>query len=88
MFLDADQLTKLTGRKRPKAQCEFLAREGYHFRVNACGEPVVLVAEVHKRFGVQLEPSRSTATKEPDLDWQAMQRRGMVRSRGQTSNHK
>ncbi len=87
MFLDAEQLVQLTGRKRPKAQCDFLAREGYHFRVNACGEPVVLVAEVHKRFGVELapQPGRAPGGKSI-LDWQAMERRGMVRLRGPNKN--
>lgn len=87
MFLDAQQLVQLTGRKRPKAQCEFLAREGYHFRLNACGEPVVLAAEVHKRFGVELapQPGRPPAEKSI-LDWQAMERAGMIRSRGPQKN--
>ncbi len=86
MFLDAEQLVQLTGRKRPKAQCEFLAREGYHFRVNACGEPVVLVAEVHKRFGVDLEPATPRGKKAPDLNWAWMEKRGLVRKRGQIEN--
>jgi hypothetical protein len=87
MFLDAAQLVQLTGRKRPKAQCEFLAREGYHFRLNACGEPVVLVAEVHKRFGVDLAPQAGRAPGQKSIiNWQALERRGMVRRRGQTTH--
>lgn len=86
MFLDAEQLQRLTGRKRCKQQCEFLAREGYHFRVNACGEPIVLIAEVHKRFGIELEPAKARGKKEPDLNWAWMEKRGIVRSRGQNEN--
>lgn len=82
MFLAPEQLVVLTGRKRPKAQCDFLAREGYHFRVNACGEPVVLEEEVRKRFGIESPMSRGRQAKEPDLDWRAMEKRGMVRGRG------
>lgn len=76
MFLTTEQLGQLTGLKRPKAQCEFLAREGYHFRLDARGKPVVLAAEVAKRFGVDLAPAveRSRSI----LDWNAMERRGMV----------
>lgn len=89
MFLDPDQIFQLTGRKRPKAQCEFLAREGYHFRVNACGEPVVLAAEVAKRFGVELDPAPGRAAGQKSiLDWQAMERRGMVRARGPQKNNR
>lgn len=87
MFLDAEQLVQLTGRKRPKAQCEFLAREGYHFRLNACGEPVVMAAEVAKRFGIELPSAPARSRTEPDLNWQAMVKRGMVRRRGQTQNN-
>lgn len=88
MFLAPEQLVVLTGRKRPKAQCEFLAREGYHFRVNACGEPVVLEEEVRKRFGMEQAPARSKATKEADLDWRAMIKRGMVRRHGKEEDNK
>lgn len=87
MFLDAEQVARLTGKKRPKAQCAVLAAEGYHFRVNSCGEPIVLVAEVNKRFGLELEPQSVRAPAEKSiLDWQAMQRRGMVRTRGPQKN--
>jgi hypothetical protein len=81
MFLSAEQLQLLTGRKRPRAQCDFLTREGYRFRVNACGEPVVLEDEVRQRFGIKQAPVK-VADNGPDLDWQAMVRRGMVRRRG------
>lgn len=82
MFLSPDQLQLLTGRKRPRAQCDFLSREGYRFRVNACGEPVVLEEEVRQKFGLKQAPVKASTEGEPDLDWQAMALRGMVRRRG------
>jgi len=87
MFLNAEEIIRLTGRKRPTAQCRFLSREGYRFRVNAFGEPIVLEAEVRRRFGIEEAPaSRAKASKEADLDWRAMVKRGMVRRRGPDQN--
>jgi hypothetical protein len=83
MFLSAEHLYALTGKKRPKAQCAFLAREGYRFRVNSCGEPVVLEEEVRRRFGMkEMGPAKAPGDDGPDLDWRGMAQRGMVRRRG------
>lgn len=41
MFLSADDIYHLTGRKRKSRQVEWLRAEGIAFRVNACGFPVV-----------------------------------------------
>lgn len=41
MFLDDEQLIKLTGRRTKSKQIEWLRIEGIPFRVNATGHPVV-----------------------------------------------
>lgn len=41
MFLNADELAELTGRKVKSKQIEALRRIGVPFRVNALGKPVV-----------------------------------------------
>lgn len=87
IFLSAEDIERLTGRKRPKAQCDFLSREGYRFRTNAVGEPLVLEDEVRRKFGLPEKiPSTRGRNDEPDLNWQLMRNRGMVTGRGQTKN--
>ena len=51
MFLTVEKLEQLTGRKRPKAQIRWLVDNGYRFRVNASGRPVVLESAVEEDMG-------------------------------------
>lgn len=51
MFLDQDQLKRLTGRSRPAEQMEYLRRNGIPFKPDADGKPVVLVAAVNAALG-------------------------------------
>lgn len=46
LFLTADELVTLTGRRTRPAQIEALRRMGVAFRVNAIGAPVVTRAAV------------------------------------------
>jgi hypothetical protein len=46
MFLDANQLQQLTGRKAKSLQIEWLRQQGIPFRINATGHPVVTCATV------------------------------------------
>lgn len=46
MFLTADDLAELTGRKIKSKQIEVLRRMGLPFHVNASGKPVVPVAAI------------------------------------------
>jgi len=49
MFLTADDLAELTGRKIKSKQIEVLRRMGLPFHVNAAGKPVVPVAAIEGR---------------------------------------
>lgn len=49
MFLTADDLAELTGRKIKSKQIEALRRMGLPFHVNAAGKPVVPVAAIEGR---------------------------------------
>ena len=49
MFLTADQLSELTGYRKPGLQRRWLTDSGYRFDVRADGRPVVLVAQVQAR---------------------------------------
>lgn len=46
MFLNADELAELTGRKVKSKQIEALRRMGVPFRVNAVGKPVVATSVI------------------------------------------
>jgi len=49
VFLTADDLAELTGRKIKSKQIEALRRMGLPFHVNAVGKPVVATAAVEGR---------------------------------------
>lgn len=66
MFLTADDLVELTGRKVKSKQIEALRRMGLPFHVNAVGKPVVAAAVIEGRK--QMAPA-------PDKAWE-MPRRG------------
>lgn len=49
MFLTAEAMEELTGRKVKSKQIEALRKMGVRFFINACGKPVVTVAAVEGR---------------------------------------
>ena len=49
MFLEDDELAKLTGRRFKSKQIEWLRRKGLPFHVSATGHPVVLRSVVEGR---------------------------------------
>lgn len=49
MFLTAEELAELTGRKIKSKQIEALRRMGLPFHVNAVGKPVVSAAAIEGR---------------------------------------
>lgn len=56
MFLTADELAELTGRRIKSKQIEALRRMGLPFHVNAAGKPVVSVSTIEGRRQVAAEP--------------------------------
>lgn len=74
LMLTADELERLTGRKRPGAQERWLRRNGLRYRVNDCGEVIVARAMAERFLGVTPAPPG----REKDLDWPAMRRAGIV----------
>ena len=51
MFLEAEDIKALTGRKRLQHQIRWLTEHGYPFQVNAAGLPVVLRSVVEQKLG-------------------------------------
>ena len=49
IFLDAESLCELTGRRMKSKQIEELRKQGIAFRINATGHPVVTCAAVEGR---------------------------------------
>lgn len=50
MFLSAEEITTLTGRKRVHLQREWLTKHGWLFEENAAGRPVVLRSYAEARL--------------------------------------
>jgi hypothetical protein len=48
MILSASQIQGLTGYTRHSAQIRWLQKNGYRYRVNALGQPIVAVAEFNR----------------------------------------
>jgi hypothetical protein len=61
VFLTAEELRRLTGRKRFRAQREALDRLGIRYTVAATGEPLVLLAALD-------EPSGKARNRRPRWD--------------------
>lgn len=66
MFLEKDELARLTGRKTKSKQIAALRSMGIPFFVNACGHPIVT------RVAVEGRPS---AEKAPEPRWEMPRRR-------------
>ena len=67
MFLSIEEIIRLTGKRRPSAQIRWLRDHGYRFTVNGLNEPIVAVAESHRKL---VGGSGSQRQEEPD--WGAM----------------
>jgi Domain of unknown function (DUF4224) len=63
MFLTAKDIAKLTGYVRSSAQVRWLRRNGWRFTVNALREPVVAIAELHRKLVSGIAPAKQ----EPDF---------------------
>ena len=61
MFLDADELRKLTGYRTPKYQAHWLATRGWVYEMDAAGRPVVAREYAEKKLGI------TDAKREPKL---------------------
>jgi len=50
MFLTAQEIERLTGKKRPSAQIAWLRERGYKIDVNGLGQPIVAIAEATRKL--------------------------------------
>lgn len=66
VFLNSDQLSELTERKRAKEQIAWLSANGFRFVVSAAGNPRVLVSEVEARLSSKTPKQKLEA---PDFDF-------------------
>lgn len=71
MFLTADELVELTGRKIKTKQIEALRRMGLPFHVNAVGKPVVATATIEGR--------KEAAPEAPEKIWEMPRRAAVTR---------
>lgn len=74
IFLDDDDLIKLTGKERPSAQIKWLKQHGFIVSINHKGKPVVAAAHVNQKLGVKASDTSAQLTEEPDFSW--MQKHG------------
>jgi hypothetical protein len=68
MFLSADEVVELTGRRQRESQAQALRMMGIEHKVRADGRLVVLRSHVEQQFGISID-RRKGATTEPD--WSA-----------------
>lgn len=68
MFLTQEELKKLTGYARHTKQIEQLKKQGYRFKVNALGQPLVLKAHVEELLLNQKANTKTKGRIEPDVD--------------------
>ena len=64
MFLSANELQELTGRKRNAGWIQWLTANRWRFAVRADGKPVVAIAEMEQHL---CSPQVKTADAEPNL---------------------
>ena len=67
MFLSAEEIQRLTGKKRPSAQIAWLRAKGYKFTVNGLNQPVVAIAEATRKL------VGGSAAQKQEPNWGAMQ---------------
>jgi hypothetical protein len=66
MFLSAEEIQRLTGKKRPSAQVAWLKDHSYRFSVNGLNQPIVAVAEATRKL------VGGTAARQQEPNWDAM----------------
>lgn len=64
MFLNQEEIERLTGYIKPKCQCEHLKKNGTPFKVDAFGKPLVLKDYVNQMLGGIKKPRVS----QPNFD--------------------
>lgn len=67
MFLSAEELEQLTGRKRWSAQIRWLRDHHWAFTVRADGRPVVARREAERQLETASPGRRAVGTDEPDF---------------------
>lgn len=67
-FLSEVDLQRLTGRLRPKSQCNWLLKNGWKFTVNALGQPIVAINEAESR----LVGGLATKTLKTEPNWEVL----------------
>ena len=66
IYLDMDELTRLTGTKRKHLQIEWLQKNGFIYSENRAGEPILAREHVLARLGV-VSPNRISNRIEPNI---------------------
>ncbi len=67
MFLTAEQLVELTGRRRPSAQIRWLQENRWAYAVTADGRPRVAAAEAARQLETGGARRSSATAVEPDF---------------------
>lgn len=67
MFLSAEELQSLTGRKRVTLQREWLTLRGWLHEVNAAGRPVVLRSYAESRLSGSKAQATEQITQQPNF---------------------
>ena len=66
LFLDDNEVKRLTGYSRPSAQRRWLLDHGWPHEVNGLGRPLLLTSVVQTRLGEAVKPSKNK------LNWDAV----------------
>lgn len=66
MFLEEDDLIRLTGYVRPSAQRRWLLHNGFPHAINGMGKPLLLTSVVQDRLGETVKPNKNK------LNWDAI----------------
>ena len=69
LTLTHDELVRITGKQRYKAQAKQLARMGIEHRLSATGEPIVSRAHFERVMGGGLESANDHQAVELNLDF-------------------
>ncbi|MGH8487884.1 MAG: DUF4224 domain-containing protein [Gammaproteobacteria bacterium] len=77
IFLSADEIATLTGKRRKSCQVAWLRESGIPFHVNACGRPVVTRAAVEGR---KTDSDKNTGV------WHSAVRKIIVQRHGQKAS--
>ncbi|TCP13798.1 uncharacterized protein DUF4224 [Crenobacter luteus] len=67
MFLSAEEIASLTGRKRVHLQREWLIQRGWLFEENAAGRPVILRSYAESRLSGHKARPAGPVTQQPNF---------------------